>query len=304
MLRGAMAPMHQKVRLLDGGTGTELDRRGVDIGLPLWSARAIIEAAEVLQDVHRSYLAAGARLITTNTFRTHERSLAKAGMGDRAAALTHQAVSIARAACDDMATDAQVLGSVAPLEDCYRPELAPDAATCRSEHEQIIRHLIDGGVDVVLIETMCAAREAIAAVEAARAAQPQQWAISFCLRSTGPPGVLLDGTALSDVVLHLEGAAFVGINCVPAPQLAEQVAFLRATLPESTPIAAYGNVGYADEQGGWISTDAIEPNRYATYAADWIEAGATIVGGCCGTSPDTIRAIASKLRSSSDEHRD
>lgn len=295
MLLGAMASTPQEVRLLDGATGTELDRRGVDIGLPLWSARAIIEAPEILQDVHRSYLDAGARAITTNTFRTHQRSLAKGGIGHRAAELTHRAVSIARAACEEVGADALVLGSVAPLEDCYRPALAPNAATCRREHEQTISHLVDGGVDVVLIETMCSSHEALAAADAARAVAPEAWAISFCLRATGPRGVLLDGTPLADLVPHFADARFVGINCVPAPEIAGHVTSLRTILPEHIPIAAYGNVGYADEEGGWISTDAIEPERYAQYAVDWVDAGAALVGGCCGTSPDTILAIADRL---------
>src|SRR5438034_11831000 len=73
-------PAHDLL-LLDGATGTELGRRGADISLPLWSARAIIEAPDILADIHRDYLRAGADLITANTFRTHRRTLAKAGMG-------------------------------------------------------------------------------------------------------------------------------------------------------------------------------------------------------------------------------
>ena len=72
-----------RVLLLDGATGTELQRRGVDTGLPLWSARALIEAPEVLTAIHADYVAAGADIITTNTFRTHRRTLTRAGMGER-----------------------------------------------------------------------------------------------------------------------------------------------------------------------------------------------------------------------------
>jgi len=290
-----MLPGLHDVRLLDGATGTELDRRGVDIGLPLWSARAITEAADVLLDVHRAYLEAGAQAITTNTFRTHERSLAKGGLTGRAADLTRRAVSIAMAARDEVNTDAIVLGSVAPLEDCYSPERAPSADICCAEHAQIVAHLVDAGVDVVLLETMCGARESLAAVDAATAGAADAWAISFCLRSDGPPGVLLDGTPVSALASNLLGACFVGINCVAATQLGAQVSALRGVLPEEMPIAAYGNVGYADEQGGWVSTDAIEPARYAEYAMDWIDAGASLVGGCCGTSPGTIRAISDRV---------
>ncbi len=113
-----------KILLLDGATGTELDRRGVDISLPLWSARAIIDAPQAVQDIHSEYLAAGADAITANTFRTHRRSLAKAGLGDQAAELTRHAVQIATRARDQHNPAAMVLGSVAPLEDCYRPDMS------------------------------------------------------------------------------------------------------------------------------------------------------------------------------------
>ena len=284
----------ESIFLLDGATGSELDRAGVDIGMPLWSANAILEAPEILRQVHIAYLEAGARAISTNTFRTHERSLAKSGMGERAEELTAKAVEIARSAVDEVNTDALVFGSVAPLEDCYSPELAPDIETCKQEHGQMIQCLVEAGVDLVLIETMCSAHEAIAAAEAAQEHTPNAWAISFCL-STDGLGFLLDGNHISEVIPAIEDSQFVGINCVPAPMLAEQVQHLRQVLPDNIPIAAYGNVGYADEDGGWVSTDAVKPNRFAEYAMQWVDSGASIIGGCCGTTPKTIASIQSKL---------
>ncbi len=281
--------------LMDGATGTELERRGVDIGLPLWSARAITEAPDVLRDVHAAYLDAGADAVTTNTFRTHARSLAKAGMAGRAAELTRRAVEIACAARDDRRPSARVFGSVAPLENCYQPDLAPDAARCRIEHEAMVRTLMDAGADLILIETMCAAREAEAAVAAARAVAPDAWGISFCFRPGPQAGVLLDGTDVKDVLEVLGGARFIGVNCVAASATEAHVARLRALLPERQSIAAYANVGYATPDGAWVTTDAVEPARYAGYAAAWVEAGADIVGGCCGTMPGTIRAISEVL---------
>jgi homocysteine S-methyltransferase len=285
----------RNIFLIDGATGSELDRRDVDISMPLWSARAIIDAPEILKEVHLDYLGAGTQAITANTFRTHQRSLAKAGIGDQAKELTQRSIAIARSACDEVKPDALVYGSVAPLEDCYSPELAPDMEACKQEHGQMIQHLVEAEVDLILIETMCSAREAIGAAEAAQAHAPNAWAISFCLSKDGL-GFLLDGTHISEVIPAFDGAQFVGINCVPAPMLADQVQHLRQLLPDDIPIAAYGNVGYADDEGGWVSTDAIDPNRYATYAMDWIQAGASIVGGCCGTTPATINAIHSALK--------
>jgi S-methylmethionine-dependent homocysteine/selenocysteine methylase len=83
--------------------------------------------------------------------------------------------------------------------------------------------------------------------------------------------------------------------CYPATKLAEQVTYLRSIAPTHMPIAAYGNVGYADDDGGWVNTDAIDPNAFAEYAMDWVKAGANIVGGCCGTMPKTIAAIRKSL---------
>jgi homocysteine S-methyltransferase len=284
---------NSNIFLLDGATGSELDRAGIDVGMPLWSANAIIEAPEILKQVHIAYLEAGAQAIITNTFRTHERSLAKAGMGDRAEELTNKAVEIARTARDEVNTDALVFGSVAPLEDCYSPELAPLSKVCEEEHSKMIKHLVNSGVDLVLIETMCSAGELCAASIAAME-NTDAWAVSMCLRQDSI-GVLLDGNPIDEFLPALARACFLGINCYPATKLAKQVTYLRSIVPSHIPIAAYGNVGYADDEGGWINTDAIDPNIFAEYAMDWVNAGASIVGGCCGTTPKSISAIRNAL---------
>lgn len=285
-----------RLLLLDGATGTELERRGVDISLPLWSARALLDAPEVLAAIHREYLNAGAGAITTNTFRTHRRSLAKAGLEHRAAELTARAVEIARAAREAHAGGALVLGSVAPLEDCYQPALAPDEATCRREHARMIDDLLEAGADYLLIETMNTLHEARAAATEARQRAPGRWMVSFCLRSEGPPGVLLSGEPVTGLLSDLADAYAVGVNCVAAPAAEAQVALLRRALPQHVRVAAYANIGFADKDGNWISTDAVSPDRYADHALAWKTAGATIIGGCCGTSPRTIEAVAKRLR--------
>jgi S-methylmethionine-dependent homocysteine/selenocysteine methylase len=284
-----------QILLLDGATGTELDRRGVDIGLPLWSARALLEAPDVLAAIHREYLEAGAGAVTTATFRTHRRSLAKAGLGPRAAELTQLAVSIARRVRDEVRPDALVLGSVAPLEDCYRPELAPNDEACRGEHAEMIEHLVAAGADLILIETMNNRAEAAAAAAAARWLAPGRWMIGLCTRPQDPPGTLLSGEAAAPLLERLHDARAVGVNCVSAPHVEPQVRFLREALPDHVAIMAYANVGHADEAGNWVITDAVEPQAYAGYAQRWLEAGATIVGGCCGTTPDTIRRMGTDL---------
>lgn len=290
-----MADGNRSILLLDGATGTELARRGVDISLPLWSAHAVIEAPDVLAAVHRDYLLAGADAITTATFRTHRRSLAKAGLQDRARKLTFQAVEIARMVRDQCNPDALVLGSVAPLEDCYEPALAPPKHLCASEHGEMIAHLLEAGVDRILIETQNNAAEALAAAEQARQQAPGRWMISFCTTSDGPPGVLLSGESLADLLPMLSDAAAVGVNCVAAPSVEQQVKLLRLLLPPGVQVCAYANSARATPDGQWVCTDAIDPEIYADYAGRWISSGATIVGGCCGTTPDMIRAISRHL---------
>ena len=109
--------------LLDGATGTELERRGVGISLPLWSARAILDAPEILMQVHLDYLLAGANIITANTFRTHRHNLASSGMGDQSKSMTHQAVAVAQKAVAFFNDNsAFIAGSIAPLEDSYTPQ--------------------------------------------------------------------------------------------------------------------------------------------------------------------------------------
>ena len=282
-----------EIQFIDGATGSELERRGVDLSLPLWSTRALIDAPEILAEVHRDYLTAGSQAITTATFRTHRRSLEKVGMGGCTEELTRLALQIARDARDEVCPDALVLGSVAPLEDCYRPDLVPDTDICRREHAELIGNLMNAGADLILIETMNRLCEAQAAMQAAQQIAPGRWLISFCLVEDHP-GELLSGESLASLEEPLSEAGAVGVNCVAAGSMQSQVRWLRDLLP-STPLLAYGNIGHADPHGNWLSTDAVCPGDYLTHARCWVEAGANIIGGCCGTTPDHIRLLTREL---------
>ncbi|MBI3242517.1 MAG: homocysteine S-methyltransferase family protein [Chloroflexi bacterium] len=275
--------------ILDGATGTELDRRGVDIGLPLWSANALLadSAADVLRQVHLDYLNAGADIITANTFRAHRRALAKSAYHDQARELTQRAVAVAKEAVGrrEAGKSSYIAGSIAPLEDCYQPQLVPPEAECRAEHSERVHHLVEAGVDLLLIETMNTIREAaIAARLAVITGLPT--IVSFVC---GADGRLLSGeslTAAAQVMTPL-GVAAVGVNCTATPVIADCLKELRSAT--DLPLIAYGNIGYADADGNWVCTDAIEPDAYANYAREW---KANIIGGCCGTTPEHIRRIA------------
>ncbi len=276
--------------LMDGATGTELNRRGVDTALPLWSAAALLTAPEVLERIHVDYLDAGAEMVTANTFRTHARNLAAGGLADQALELTRRAVEIARRAAGQRGW---VAGSQAPLEDCYRPDLTPEESALGEEHAGMAKNLAEAGVDVILVETMPTIREAVAATRAAVATGTPTMVSFICDRNA----LLLSGESLvtaAKAVLEF-GPAAVLVNCGPARWLADAVRVLREHCG-GTPVGAYANIGEADPQQGWRNTSAADPSRYALYARDWIHAGARLIGGCCGTTPAHIDAIRQLIR--------
>ncbi len=294
-----------RVLLLDGATGTELQRRGVQTALPLWSASALLQAPEVLQAIHSDYVAAGADIITTNTFRTHRRTLARAGLGERTHELTRLAVTLARQAARQVDRQVFVAGSMSPLEDCYSPELVPPEGELWIEHAEMAHDLARAGCDLLLVETMNTIREAVIATRCA-VATGLPVCISFVAGLNGlPPDqagqrifgkgqgplTLLSGesiVAAVQAVQHLRLAAIL-VNCVPLAVIDWAFAELRAAY--HGPIGLYANVGHADDQVGWTLTDDVQPAAYADRARRWLQQGAAIIGGCCGTTPDHIAAL-------------
>ena len=276
--------------LLDGATGTELNRRGVSTDLPLWSTRALLDAPRTLWEVHRDYVNAGAEMLTANTFRTYRRNLEHAGLGDRAAELTRQAVEIARDAAEGRAW---VVGSQPPLEDCYSPELTPNDKTLRIEHGEMSTNLAAARVDGILVETHHTIREAVAATAAAMQTGLPVLVSFVC----GSDGRLLSGetlTAAATAVFPFSPAALM-VNCVPADTADAQLKELRAAAPE-TPLGAYANIGRADPVHGWVNTDAQDPECYAEFARQWLETGAGLIGGCCGTTPGHVARLRMLLQ--------
>lgn len=281
--------------LLDGATGSELTRRGVKTELPLWGSWALLDAPEVLGAIHLDYLRAGAEVVTTNTFRTHRRNLALAGMGERAGELTGKAVEIARGAVDAFVAegghDAWVAGSIAPLEDCYSPELVPEQADCMREHGEMVGHLAAAGVDVILIETMNMIREAEAAARAA-AESGLPFIVSFVLRTDGR---LFSGESLEEAAKALRqyNPMMIGVNCTPSTMITESLKELGGHT--DLPVSGYGNIGHTDEIDGWEVTDDVSPAAYGALAGTWAEMGVRMIGGCCGTSPAHIEAVQGVL---------
>ncbi|WP_437677530.1 homocysteine S-methyltransferase family protein [Sorangium sp. So ce131] len=273
--------------VLDGPLGTELAARGVATPAPLWSAAALVDArgCEVVRAIHREYARAGATVHTANTFRAKRRQA-----GDAWAELAARAVALAREAAP---AGHRVAGSIAPLEDCYRPDRSP--ADPRAEHRELARALAAAGVDLLLCETFPHVGEALVALEEAAATGVEAW-VSF---TPGPGADLLspEDVGLAAREAAARGARVVLVNCAPATRTLEYVERLAAS---GVPFGAYANAGAEGEGLGWAAgQDSASAARYAALARRWLEAGATIVGGCCGTGPAHIAA----LRAVVDEER-
>jgi homocysteine S-methyltransferase len=276
--------------LMDGGMGTEILRRGLPTTLPLWSAEVLLTHPEIVQQIHEDYINAGTEIIITNTFRTTERAFTKGSIADKAhdttvlaCQLVHQAVEQAKPS-----HPVYVAGSIAPLEDCYSPELTPSPEDLQREHYTYAKDLVEGGADFLLLETMITLQETMAAVRAAEELN-YPFAVSFCVNQQGK---LLGGETLEQAVRAVEAAnpLFIGVNCV-SPEIATQM--LR-TLRELTtrPLSVYAQGdGGPDDKQGWGFTEEKNREHYVAHAKQWIEAGAQVIGGCCGTNPTYIERL-------------
>jgi len=264
------------ITLLDGPVGTELTARGVPTPAPLWSAYALLHAPCVVAAIHRDYAAAGATVHTANTFRTKRRQIP-----EQWEELARRAVDIARAA---VPKGHLVAGSIAPLEDCYRPDLSPPDP--RPEHRELCRALAATGVDILLCETFPHVGEALIAVEEAVSTGLPTW-VAF---TAGPEANLLSPDDIEAAAREAaqRGAAAVLVNCIP---VRDTLRYVERLSKAGIPFGAYANAGAPEDGFGW-SHEESAALAYAHEAERWVLAGATLIGGCCGTGPAHVRALS------------
>ncbi len=283
--------------VLDGGMGGELVKRGYDSPV-IWSARALIEAPNVVQDAHEDFLAAGADVITTSNYSCTPKTLARAGHGHRLTELTARARDIANAArARKGRKDTLVAGSLPPLVGTYDPELVEPPETLRQVYDDIAGTLAPG-VDFFLVESMTTGFEARAAAEAAAKTGRNVWVSYILMDSTVP--CVRSGESLERAVAALDGVAGVEailFNCCAPEAITASLAALRAATAKK--IGGYANAfrpipdNYKRERDGRRTLrDDVGPKSYASAAERWLAAGAAIIGGCCGTGPEHIRRLA------------
>ncbi|MFO0931179.1 MAG: homocysteine S-methyltransferase family protein [Planctomycetota bacterium] len=284
--------------VLSGACGTELERRGAATPLPLWSAAALLEAPDLVREVHRDHVRAGADVVTANTFRTLRRTLARAGLDPRGArALVRTAVRLAREGVAAAAPGRRVVvaGSVAPIEDCFRPDLVPDEATLRAEHGQRVGDLVAAGADLAMVETMNTVREAVAALGACAAARLPAAVAFTCVAG----GRVRSGEPLAEAVAAVRPLRPLAIlvNCCPIDVASEALDAIVAAAGD-VPAGVYANgLGTPDDVAGWRFEPGCGADRAAYRAAveRWVARGARWVGGCCGTTPAYVEDVRDVL---------
>ena len=278
-----------KPLLADGAMGTLLISRGITPGENLDALN--LERPELIAQAHRDYLRAGAQILETNTYGANRFKLAAAGMEDKLEAILRAGVGIARRE----AGTALVAGSIGPLGVRLSPygRVKPEAA--ESAFRQQASLLLIEGVDLILIETISDVQEALAALRAARAAGAQFVGVSLTFTRDGLT-LLGDSPAEAAHALAEAGADLIGVNCSSGPAQAIRILkAMRAAVPEGQ-FSAMPNAGWPETVGGRILYPA-GPEYFGDYARAFAEAGANVIGGCCGTEPAHIAAMRRALDS-------
>ncbi len=281
--------------VLDGGLATELERRGADLRDRLWSARLLLEDPDMIRAVHADYFAAGADVTISASYQASFEGFAERGLSrEEAADLMRRSVELAREAADDAEGDRIVAASVGPygavLADGseYSGRYGLSVQALIDFHEPRIEVLLEAGPDLLAIETIPSIFEAEALVTILdRLPDTAAW-ISFSCSD----GVhISDGTPFADAVALAASSGrvvAVGVNCSPPIHVPALLSSARV----DTPLLAYPNLGSTWDAAAkcWV-VEGPRPDLGAA-AGDWRAAGAHIVGGCCGTTPEDIRAIA------------
>jgi S-methylmethionine-dependent homocysteine/selenocysteine methylase len=288
-----------EIVILDGGIGTEILRRGSN-----WANHQIDSDPDLVRAIHRDYIAAGADVITTNTFQLSQRSfrnhfndeaqMATTGaveLDGLAADLIAAAVGLARQARRDGGRpNVSIAGAMTTLEWCFRPDLTPDLDAMRREYREMVAIYQDAGADLILFETFNKVAEARVALEAARDLDMPAW-MGFV---SDHHGHLLSGETMEDVARGLADlpCEVLLVNCCPVDHTTAGLE--RLTRHWSGPTGAFAHVGKFYPPV-WMFTDECPADQYLNHARRWIALGATVIGGCCGTTPEYIRALSNSL---------
>ena len=276
-------------KILDGAMGSELIKRGLNLPNHIWSAEANIHHPKLVQKIHRQYIDAGADYIITNTFRTTPRAYQKTGLTrNKACQMAQksliQAVEHAKNAAD---SSTKIIGSIAPLEDCYKPTLFPGIDAARSEFSQLGRWMSETEVDILILETMNSMVEAEAGLCALKNIDLPLW-VSFVLKDENH---LLSGDCLADAFNMLNNfqIEMVLLNCNPLSRTKKAVENIVDNWHGGWGI--YPNLGVGEPSPDGHITEYELMEKYLSVVQYAFNNGVSVVGACCGSSPEHIAEI-------------
>ena len=283
-LRQRLARSPAEPVLLDGGLGTELIAMGLEQGrAPEWW---VIEHPERIEGVHRAYVEAGSDVIHSCTFGASPSKLASVGLEGRCDEVNRLAVELARRAAGETAL---VAGDVGPTGKLYPPMGDADTESLLAAFRAQVAALSAAGADLISIETMFDLREALAAVQAAReSGLPVLASMTFEAKKRGVFTIVGDRLVPALAALAEAGADAVGLNCsVSSTEMIPMVQ--EATAGLEHPLVAQPNAGQPRVTPEGVTYDA-RPEPFAMDLMEMVRAGARIIGGCCGSDPEFIRA--------------
>jgi 5-methyltetrahydrofolate--homocysteine methyltransferase len=275
-----------KALILDGATGTNLQARGLPTGTPsdIW----VLDNPDEVLRLHRDFIAAGSNIILTNTFGSSRVHLAHAGLQARFEQTNRAAVALAREAAAE--GGALVGGSLGPLGEMVEPVGTLSLETAEAAYAEQARLLAEAGVDLLVIETQFDLNEAQAAVRGVRSVTSLPLVCSFSY-DRGTRTMMGLKPAQAAEALEEAGLTAIGVNCGRSlDDNMKVLAELRAAT--ALPIWFKPNAGLPRSDADGQLVYDITPEIMAVHVAEWLTGGAALVGGCCGTSPAHLKAIA------------
>lgn len=285
--------------IIDGGTGTELERRGAPMNSDAWSAMASLDAPDILLGVHRDYIEAGAGLIIANTYPASRHVMDAAGLGHKFEEVNRRAVEIARRAAEQSGRPVAVAGSISTTTFTDNGSLdygrLPDENAALEYYRAHADVLADAGCDLIILEMMRDVEQTSYALRAARQSGLPVWVGFSCQEGEGGGLMLYGGSgplgqavaAIGSLRPHAVGVMHSQMEITP-----RAVAAIAGRW--SGPVFAYPHRGVF-EMPNWRFTDTVTPEDFAGAAVDWVRAGATIIGGCCGIGPEHIAELSRSL---------
>lgn len=281
----------QRIILLDGATGSNLMAAGMPKGV--CTEEWVLAHKDVIQELQRAYIEAGSSIIYAPTFGGNRVSLSMHGIEDRIEEINHTLVSYSREVADAASHKVYIAADITTSGKMMAPAGEMTYEKAFEMYQEQIGYLKDSGVDLIVAETMINIEETLAAVDAASMVCELP---ILCTMTIDADGSIFSGGNAIEAAVSLEaaGADAVGVNCSVGPdQLVSVIRNIRENV--SIPVIAKPNAGmpFIDDRGNAVYS--MKAPEFARHIMALIDAGAGIVGGCCGTTPEYIREIAALL---------